>query len=536
MYGPTEACIDATAHMVSEADFDLPVLPIGRPLANDRAYVLDARLRPVPPGVAGTLFLAGAGLARGYVGQPGLTAARFVANPFEDGRMYDTGDRALWRADGTLVFLGRTDAQVKIRGFRVEPGEIEAALRSHPEISQAAVIARDGRLIAYVVPAVPADLRAWLGGRLPSHMVPAAFVALAALPLTPNGKLDHRALPAPDADEAAAERVAPRDEIETALLAAWKSVLGLAEIGVQDDFFLIGGDSLAAIRLVGACNAALGVTLPVAGLFAHRTIEAMAAAIRSGRGSRLVTLQQGRDGEPPLVCVHPVGGTTLCYGPLVGALPVDLPVLGLDASGLNENESLASSVEAMAADYVAALRRQHPAGPYRLAGYSIGGVVAFEMARQLMAAGETVHFVALLDTLDPGREDVARLSTEAAMVAVLAEEIGLPPQTTPPATTLELYTAAQDAGMVPPNFTLAQAERIVGVHLNNARIAERYRPAVALPVPILLVRATARDGAPPDWTRFAGATIDTVDFDCTHAELVSDDMAQPLAAAIGRYL
>jgi amino acid adenylation domain-containing protein/non-ribosomal peptide synthase protein (TIGR01720 family) len=295
LYGPTEASVDVTAAPARVAPSER--VPIGRPVWNTGTHVLDAQLRPVPPGVAGELYLSGVQLARGYLARPGLTAERFVANPFGDGeRMYRTGDLARWTVDGELEFLGRADDQVKIRGFRVELGEIDAALAAHPTVAQARAIVHDGRqLVAYVVAAdstVDAEeLLAHVARTLPEHMVPAAVVPLARLPLGPSGKLDRRALPAPEFE---VTDDTPASDDETTLAGLMAGVLGLPKVGVRDDFFRLGGDSIVAMQLVARARAA-GLVLSPRDVFRHRTVTGLAAAA----GAQLATPATG-DGRPLL--------------------------------------------------------------------------------------------------------------------------------------------------------------------------------------------------------------------------------------------
>jgi amino acid adenylation domain-containing protein len=289
-YGPTEGTTFSTWHPVNGDEDRAAPLPLGRPVANTGAYVLDARLEPVPPGVPGELYLSGPGLARGYLARPALTAERFVPHPFaaEPGeRLYRTGDRVRWSEEGALEFLGRADQQVKVRGFRVEPGEIEAALLAHPGVRAAAVVAReDGpgerRLVGYVVAAdgaapEDAELRDWLRARLPEHMVPAALVPLESLPLTPNGKLDRRALPAPELGAGPAS-VPPRDDVEAVVAAIWSEVLEVPAVGALDSFFDLGGHSLLATQVISRVREALQVEVPLRVLFEEPTVAALAAA------------------------------------------------------------------------------------------------------------------------------------------------------------------------------------------------------------------------------------------------------------------
>jgi acyl-coenzyme A synthetase/AMP-(fatty) acid ligase/acyl carrier protein len=288
-YGPTESTVVATW---SEPLVPGGTPPIGRPIWNTRAYVLDSALRPVPIGVPGELYVAGVGLARGYLNRPGLTAQRFVANPFGEpgARMYHTGDAVRWNAEGELEFISRSDDQVKIRGFRVEPGEIETLLRGHPDITEAAVIAREDqpgakRLVAYLVPATDTtptsgQLRELLARSLPDYMVPSAFVTLDELPLSPNGKLDRRALRVPDHTTTIGQRyVAPRTGTEQALVEIWADALDVKQVGVEDNFFQLGGDSLRSLQVTSRAKVAFDVTLTPREMLIAGTVSALAKLI-----------------------------------------------------------------------------------------------------------------------------------------------------------------------------------------------------------------------------------------------------------------
>ncbi|MET0136113.1 MAG: amino acid adenylation domain-containing protein, partial [Kibdelosporangium sp.] len=283
-YGPTETTTFATCHPLTGEVPDS--VPIGRPLDNTRIYVLDRRMRPVPAGVPGELYIAGAGVARGYLGRPGLTAERFVADPVDAGaRMYRTGDIVRWT--GVLEYLGRTDDQVKIRGFRIEPGEVEAVLAGHPDVTDVAVIARAKKLIAYVVPAMPDDLRQYATRLLPDYLVPSAFVPLPELPLTANGKLDRRVLPDPDVQ--AIEYSAPSTETERVVADIWAGLLGHDKVGVHDNFFELGGDSILSIRVISRIRAALGADITTRALFDAPTVAGLAAQVTTA----------GQDDIPP---------------------------------------------------------------------------------------------------------------------------------------------------------------------------------------------------------------------------------------------
>jgi aspartate racemase len=414
-YGPTECTTFATSHLVEAVEPGARTIPIGRPIANTVTYVLDRSRQPVPIGVAGELYIGGAGVARGYWNRPELTTEKFVPDPFSatpGARMYRTGDRVRYLASGDLEFLGRLDDQVKIRGFRIELGEIESVLGEHPAVRQNVVLAREDtpgekRLVAYLVPAGAAEadiesLRAFLRARQPDYMRPAAYVVLEQLPLTATGKLDRRALPAPSRglEEATRRHELPRDDVERRLCQLWGEVLNTSQVGIDDDFFELGGHSLMAAQLFARMDQAFGRSLPLATLFDAPTVRGLARFYRDGFepvvGMALVPITAS--GSLPRVFAVPgVGGNVLGFMTLARDLGPEQPFFGLQSVGLDGAREPLERIEQMAAHYLREVREIQPRGPYLLLGACFGATVAFEMTRQLLDAGEEVAFLGLLD-------------------------------------------------------------------------------------------------------------------------------------------
>jgi aspartate racemase len=417
-YGPTEASIAVTRYDPDEeqpCSFS-PSIPIGRPIENCRVYVLDPDQNLVPTGVAGELYIGGTAVAHGYINQPELTAQKFVRDPFSedpDARLYRTGDLVRFLENGVIEYLGRQDDQVKIRGFRVEPGEIEELLATHPLVGENAVVAVDDpaqgkTLIAYYSPAGQrspevSDLRTFVGSKLPQYMVPAAFVVLETLPKTPNGKIDRQVLSRIErpADVACELLAPPTTILEDQLKKIWEDTLGRKPIGIRDNFFELGGHSLLAARLMQRISRILDKTVPLALLFEAPTIEKLADVLERNewaeQWSCLVAVQP-EGTQPPFFCVHGVGGNVVGFRELARLMSPEFPLYGFQSQGLDGTRAPLARIQDMAAHYIREMRVVQPEGPFFLGGYSFGGLVAYEMARQLRAGGEDVALLALLDT------------------------------------------------------------------------------------------------------------------------------------------
>ena len=560
LYGPTETTIWSAVQRVTAGSGPVP---IGRPIDHTIIRVLDPSGEPVPQGLAGELFIGGAGVAFGYFRRPELTAERFVRDPFgpPGARLYRTGDAGRLRADGALDFLGRLDQQIKLRGHRIEPGEIEQVLREAPSVRDAVVIARedrpgDLRLVAYYVPKPPPpsgeELRDLCRRRLPEHLVPSALVALPALPLTPNGKLDRKALPPPrDEPPLEGQEVPPRDDLDRELAAVWQGVLGRPAPGIRASFFSSGGDSLLAVRLFARIEQRLGVALPLA-LFAEEpTIERLAAGVREQRDAQrkavppvetrhLVALET-RGQRRPLICVHGAGGNVLNLPEVARALGPERPFYGLQASGVDGRTEPEASIEEMAKTYLSEVRGVQPHGPYLLSGYCGGGLIAYEMARQILAAGEKVAALILIDLRSPGSE-----RPRSRLRDWWHHLVHEPVATLPARLRTKL---ARDVGHAVQSLRIAWfrlRNRPVPYELRDLWLTESFLRKAAryeiapYPGKLTVFRAQHDPSAPrsPDlgWGRFAAGGVAAYEVPGDHHTLTHDPNVQVLAAQLAASL
>ncbi|UFS98674.1 non-ribosomal peptide synthetase [Nocardia huaxiensis] len=581
-YGPTETHV-ATRYTMTGDPARFPVLPpIGRAVDNVEILVLDEQLRPVPDGVPGEIHLGGAALADGYEHRPDLTDAAFGPHPFAPGRrLYRTGDIGRRLPGGDVISDGRRGGQVKIRGHRVEPMEVELALQrvtaSVPGVSEVAVVAHatagassaQTLLVGFLVgtredvdePDILAGLREWL----PDYMIPSRLVWLDALPLTPSGKradavLAGMALPAPQA----ADRVAPRTPVEAGLAALMAEALGLPEVGIHDDFFALGGTSLTAMRLIVSIEQRFGLSLPVSALVTGPTVAALARHLDERAGAGFDPLVPLREGSGiPLFLVHPIGGNVLCYVELSKRLPANQPLYGLQAAGLEPGSTAAQSIPEMASNYIAALRRVQPEGPYHLGGWSLGGMVAFEMAQQLRESGHEVGMLALVDTMTVRHGDGTPVPQHSLYEFFLWELLWLArgADTAVIEIPLELESedevfdfildSAVEAGVLPPAGSRALVRRLFEVFTGGWRAIDSYRPhayegditllRAAEPLPEVLRPAhdsagTLHRDPTNGWDAYAAGHLEVIEVPGDHLTLIQAPHVAAVAAQLTRLL
>ncbi|MEM7584449.1 MAG: amino acid adenylation domain-containing protein, partial [Acidobacteriota bacterium] len=587
LYGSTETQRAVSFHAVSRQrpegapDTRPEILPLGRGMRDVDLLILDPSGELAGIGEIGEIHVYSPHLSHGYLADPALTAQRFVPCRLArhaGERVYCSGDLGRYLADGEVAFAGRTDRQVQVRGFRVEPGEIEAALARHPRVERVAVITHSmitsrSRLVAFLTlaelaedaanPPSAEELRAWLGERLPAYMVPAAFHILDALPLTATAKVDRRALRELDAEDSVdAARAhddssfeSPRGPTEHRLAEIWCDVLELPRVGRPDSFFALGGHSLLAVSLITRIDRELGVRLPLATLFSHPSLNALSSQIDRALGdpdSRAATslqlLHPGSTGDaPPFICVHPAGGMLFGYRDLAQRLELPGDFYGIQDPGLESPEPTALSVEAMAERYLEDLRRVWPTGPYRLGGWSMGAMIAYEMACRLRSAGEEVAFLGLIDG-GPARQTWARDQRasrgETSAAVSLLRELGLPAAQQEqwgqlPEDQLQerIWRHAIEHKVLPPDFDLETMRRAFRLQESHLESLLAYTPPASDLVVHLFVAGTRPPGLPGDlgWSRL-GATVDAVEVPGDHQQMMRESEVRVLARELRKAL
>jgi len=572
-YGPTEAAVVTTHIRLGAGSLAGGPPPIGRPLPNYQAYVLDQRLSPVPPGVLGELHVGGAGVARGYLGRPELTRERFIPDPFRPGpgaRLYKTGDLVRRRADGTIAFVGRADHQVKISGLRIELGEIEAALAAHPAIAQAVAAVRSGpaddkRLAAWYrtepgSAVDPGTLRADLARTLPGYMIPAELTEVPVIPLSNSGKADRAALlaaavapepagPGAPPDAATPDTAQPGTFTETVLAGSYATVLGHGPVGADESFFDLGGSSLQVMRLVDLIHAELRADIGVSEIFLHPTPRQLAATIdaqrstgTNGAGGPLVRLSQ-RPQKLPLLVIHAVGGTVFGYAPLARELAGTFAVTGLESPGLHQLP-VPGSLAALAHEYTGRIRATQPDGPYRLAGWSMGGVIAFEVTRLLEQAGAQVSLLALLDAPfemgdgeDPEDEQARRFVADAT-ASLGWDPAGRPGPEATADEQLAWLAGRLAAGGDGEGSILDRLRNRFEVFRSHAGMLAGYQPGgPAVAAPALIVSAAGSPNAPAAerWPSVLGGPVTALSVPSDHYAFLRPPLVTEVAAAMEKW-
>jgi len=553
-YGPTETHVVSSYVLNSHPDEWSEFPSIGKAIWNTQLYVLDASLQLVPDGVVGELYIAGDSLARGYLNRAAMTSERFIADPFgmPGSRMYRTGDLVRRGITGDIDYIGRVDDQVKLRGFRIELGEVEAAVLKYiPGVNQVAVIARplngNKRLVAYLVAdamqQIPdlSTLRALLLQYLPDYMVPGHYIEIPSLPLTPNGKLDRRALPEPVSVSSLNRYTAPRSAREAYLCKLFSSLTETDPVGIDDSFFDIGGHSLLAMQLVSRLRIELGIKLNLRVLFANPSPRLLASNLESSSNwiyDPLLPLRK-TGSQLPIFCIHPGGGSGTVYQNVTDALPADYPVWALQARGLEENEEPHHNVVEMAADYIQAIRKIQPEGPYQLLGWSFGGTIAQEMAVQLEAMSQSIRMLVLLDTVaKPELIDDNRLSDEAQSKLILesaAQSLGITDEIIDLNNEdfmLKLIQKMSEHRLMPESTPIEAFKRTITQMISATKLtaSHRIKPCNA---PIIFVRAAQEplpeDPSMFDWSVHTSGTLKNFSVDARHSAMWEKQPSREIA-------
>jgi thioesterase domain-containing protein/acyl carrier protein len=578
MYGITETTVHVTYQAVEAEDANEEgVSKIGRPIEDLQVCLLDRWMEAVPAGAIGEAYVGGGGVARGYLSRGELTAERFLPNPNagkSGERMYRTGDLMRRRGDGSLEYVGRADQQVKIRGHRIELGEVENVLNQHPEARQSLVMCekqgQGARLLAYVVPTrwrkreeggaaeglTTEKLWEWLQTRLPSYMMPSAIALLEKFPLTPNGKLDRGALASVMQDTGTdgllkADYVGPRDQVELTLMKIWEGLLKHRDFDVRSDFFDRGGTSLLVLVMITHVSKELGIKLAPTTIYQRHTIESLASFVRNevtDLPSKCVLNLTKYDDVSPLFLVHPGSGTTVCYYDLARALGEHASVYAIHSPALAASEPVYQTVEEMASCYLEEISRVQGRGAYRIGGWSSGGVVAFEIARQLVLRGDRVELLFMLDTSAPGPQNgrlppsldnseiLWQILTDISANTEMGEdEFRLLPYDDQLAF---LLSRAKQLSLAPPDLQPRQMQRLITVLNHSARSVSDYQ-ARKFAGRLVIFRAAdqQRNNVTKGlgWERYV-ESLDVVSIQGTHKSLLNKEYVNSLAAKIAPYL
>jgi len=568
-YGCTELTAVSTIAFINPED-DSQVVSIGHPIANVQAFILNRLLHPVKTGSIGELFIGGDGLARSYYNHPKLNKKKFIKHPFNDqenARIYRTGDLARYQKDGSIEIIGRVDNQVKIRGFRIGLGEIENVIQKFPNIKNVVIIVReytkgDRKLIAYFTTNNGTtidvnNLRLFLQSKLPEYMIPALYVYLEKLPLSPNGKIDRQVLPTPDIyNMGLSQSIVPaRTELEAQLIDFFEQVLKIKPIGVKDNFFESGGDSLNAIELITYIEEYLDIELNVHTLTQNPTVEKIAVAIQENKETKIelssiVLLQKGLDKNKPLFFIHPASGETFGYMNIVRYIKMEQPVYGVRSS-----DPALTRIEKMANRYVDLIKEIQPEGPYMICGYSMGGYIALEVAKILFNQGETIRFLALIDTalpIDSHKEKCSNMYSESAEIDAIFREI-LKGFTNPFLTDQQkedfahmtfneqmVYVLEQmkNTNRATPNAEISWLQELIHNVYRNENAIKYYRPTLYPSDMVLITAADNKESETEnyDWENFLSGNLIQYKIPGNHYSILHEPNVKRLGEIIDSYL
>ena len=562
-YGLTEVAIDSLYLPSLKPNFERQrnIVPIGKKLANNKAYVVDSLLNLSPIGVKGELLLGGMSVGRGFLNQPALTSERFIPNPFDQeagGRLYRTGDLASYDEDGIVSIFDRIDNQVKLRGFRIELGEIESCLLMQPDVNQCVVVEREDEpgkkiIAAYFVSVNPSEvvdtdnIKANLKSTLPAYMIPSVFIHVNAIPLTPTGKLDRKALPEPKIASANKNTVPPRNPTESVISDIFKSILNLEKISIHDDFLGLGGHSLLAVKCISKIEKKLGARLPLSTLFRDGTVEKLAKQVEKlpqhDTRNSLVPIQIGGT-NVPLFLVHPIGGNVFCYNKLAHLLGKNQPVFGLQSRELSQDDITNNTVQEMAKHYLDLIIQLNPTGPYYLGGWSDGGIIAFEMIRQLEKHGHTNSHLILIDSSAPYScpSDDKLINYAQDFLLDLNLISGRADVSIPALNNLAQYNnvekffeAAMSKGALPYGISAKEARLLFEVFYSNSLAVSKYRTNYVLASATIFITQESRSKV-KNWAKYISRNLKIIDISGGHYTLLNSPYVQENTTKLSKHL